>query len=390
MLVGIAVHVGALKTGWDQVRNNKSGRDFASYYWAVHAADAGLDPYDKADLGALSKERGGRRAVHPFFYPPPFVLALQWVKPLDLGAAYRAWFWIDVGALLAALLALWKTKPREPVLICAAVLLAAWTPAVNNHVMGQANLPVLALTLLGVLSAEQQGWRSWTGGALVGVAAMLKMSPGLLVVWWLVRGRWKPALAACGVAVALSLASLPVVDLDTQLRFYTEILPSFGSGEYGGLTVPVSLFGNHSIPNLWAQLWPAADGLSTRAQWASTATNGALVVAAFVWLRKPSDPLAALGGLSVLMVVIPVYAYEHHVVACWPAWAAVAVALWQRRLHWGWLVALVPALVVQCWTIASWKAMALDQGPALHWVFQEAKFAALCIVGLASMLCARR
>ena len=389
--VGVLLHGLQLLDGWDKVRGVKHGRDFASYHYALHAAWEGLDPYDKAELASLAKAEGTRKAVHPYFYPPPFLLTMAWVRPLSLPAAYQAWFWLDSLFLLAALLALIRWRPGPPALVMGAVLLASFTPLINNHVMGQANLPVVALVAGGLL-AERRG-RGVLGGVLIGVACMLKMSPGLLVAWWLVRREWRPAVAAIGTAVALTLLSLPLVGLDGQLHFYTEILPGLGQGDYNGLTVEIAMFGNHSIPNLFAQLWPGGrTTLSTAARVASGATSLGLVAGAFWCLRAPKDDLdhlSAAGALVVLMLLVPVYTYEHHVVFAVIPWIAVACALWEGRLHRAWLVGLVPAYVLGAWQLSHWKQVALDQGPALSWAMQEAKAFALILLGVACLAAVR-
>ena len=392
LVLAVAVHGFQLADGWTKVKKAKHARDFASYHYAVHAAAQDLDPYDKKVLGQLAQDEGTRKTVHPYFYPPPFLLGMAWVLPLDLATAYRVWFWLDavvfLGLALGALL-LWQRGPST--VLAAAALLAFMSPLVNNHIMGQANLPVLALVAWGLLLWRKD--KPVIAGVLVGIACMWKMSPGLLVAWWLLRRDWKPAAVACGTAVLLSLATLPLLDLDGQVLFYRDVLPGFGSGDYHGLTVEIGLFGNHSLPNLWAQIWPAAKGLSSQAQVASTLTNLFVVGASFYVLRGELDELGALaafGLLSVVMIVVPVYAYEHHVVSALVAWVAVAWGLFTGRLRWPWLLALVPAFVVQAWPIASWKSLALDQAPFLELMMQEAKFLALVALGLACGVTASR
>lgn len=379
LLIGLLLHAVALKPAWEGVAQAGHGRDFASYYYGVKVASLGGDPYDKAQLSAQAAAEGTRTKVHPYFYPPPFLLAMQWTRALDLHTAYKVWFWLDVLASLLAALALWRMVPKESTLLMGAALMAWATCIPNNHLMGQANLPVVALTLWGLAFSEseaQADWKPWVGGVLVGAAAMLKMSPGLLVLWWLVQGRWREVLAACFTAAALSLLSLPVLGVEEQFLFFTKVLPDFSDGGYGGLSVPIELFGNHSIANLWAQIWPGRDALSPQAKRATSATVGLLTAGLFAvgWRTPRGLPRwATVSALLVLMVLTPVYAYEHHVVFALPAWIVLAAALHQGRLHRAWLVLLLPAFLVSAWPIAAWKAAALDQDPALSWLMQEGK-----------------
>jgi len=63
----------------------------------------------------------------------------------------------------------------------------------------------------------------------------------------------------------------------------------------------------------------------------------------------------------------------------------VANGLWAGRLHRAWLGLLLPAFVVMCWPIQSWKA--LGEGV---WLMQEAKFFALALFGTACVVLSRR
>lgn len=295
---------------WKKVSSGGGGRDFASYYYAAEVALDGGDPYDTEAMSAMAVAEHTRKSVHPFFYPPPFLFAVAWVGPVSLQMAYQTWFFVNE-ALLFGGLALGVCAFGVP-LWAAALLLWTWSPIPDNAWMGQANLLALVPALAGLAIAEK---RPVAGGVLVGVAAMLKMSPALFLGWWLLRRNWKAVGAAVGTALALSLAALSMVGFDATLRFYTSVLPGFSKGDYHGLKVPISLEANHSIPDLYNRLFPdPGPFLSISAQRASTATI-LLLLALWAWrARTATRPAAALGALTVLMVATPVYTYEHHLV----------------------------------------------------------------------------
>ena len=126
-----------LSPGWvSTAEKANNGRDFASYYYAVQAASMGADPYDKRMLAKAARKQGQRRSVHPFFYPPPFLLAMAWALPMDLHSAFQVWFWLDELAALAAMLALWgwwRELGASDVAVLVAVALAAMTAVPNNR-----------------------------------------------------------------------------------------------------------------------------------------------------------------------------------------------------------------------------------------------------------------
>ncbi|MCB9741344.1 MAG: DUF2029 domain-containing protein [Alphaproteobacteria bacterium] len=379
--------------GWPKVLRSSGARDWASYYYAVVAAFEGLDPYLKQNLEQLARAEGTRGMVHPFFYPPPYLLTVTWAPRFGLEGSYQLWYWLDGVALGAALAALYAWWPRRVTLLVLAGVLTLFTPLWNNHVMGQANLPVLALALWGTWLDHKE--RPVAGGALVGLACMMKMSPGLLVAWWLLRGRWTAAFSACAAAVLLSLATLPLLGFEHQLRFYTEILPGFSSGEYAGLTVPIDIFANHSVPDLWNSAFPGGGmKLSPRARLGAGLSNLALVAGAFAGLRRAGDDslsrLCTWATLMVLMLMVPVYTYEHHLVWLALPMAAAAAALVEGRLSRAWIPALALAVFIACFPLVPLKQFALKQGDTLSFLLGELKFAATVTLGLACYVAARR
>lgn len=392
LALGVLVHGGLMWTqGWPTVLASPHGRDFASYYYAIQAAASGLDPYRTSALNTLAQADGTRSSVYPFFYPPPYLLSMVWALPMSLKSAYQVWFWADGLFGLAALAGLGLWRRSAALAFGGGVLLATFTPWINNHQMGQANLPVLALMVFGLLMVERK--HGALGGALMGAACMMKMSPGLIVAWWLLRRDWVPALSACLTAVVLSVAALPLVDAPTQAHFYFKVLPSFSTGDYNGLSVPILMFGNHSIPNLWAQLFPGGGQLSSAARLASGLSNLGLIGLTLALLPRQGDDglsrMCAAGALTVVMLIVPVYTYEHHLSLMALPLLALCAAIGERRLGWGWAVVLLLAYVPLAWELSALKAASLRQPPFQSWILQEIKFVALLLVGLACVVAAR-
>lgn len=368
---------------WRAVRHNQNGRDFATYHYAAQVALSGGDPYDTRALGKAARAERTRKSVHPYFYPPPFLLSMAWVGPLSLGTAYALWFWLNQ-VFLGATLAVLRRWLRAPWLLLIGIA-ALYTPLPDNLKMGQANLLVGLFAVFGL-------WRS--GGVAVGAAAMSKMAPALYLGAWIARGQWRPTLAACATAVGLTLLSLPLVGLEPQLRFYTEVLPGFSSGSYHGLTVPITLPANHSIPDLFNQLWPGPDKhhLSPAAAAGSRVTTLALLGGLLWVIRRAQGELAVacgLAALSVLMLITPVYTYEHHLSLMVFPLAASGTALLQGRLAPGWWAPWVFGAFFSGWPL-SWMRALKKAAPPLEWLVQESKFAGLLAVAVVCVAAALR
>ena len=276
---------------------------------------------------------------------------------------------------------------------------------------------VLALLVWGVLLVEWQGAnrRRYVGGALVGLACMMKMSPALVVIWWMVRREWQPVLSAMAAAFLSSLLVLPLVGLGDQVYFYLEVLPGFTSGSYHDLSVSLNIPMNHSILNFWMQVVSGFEGLEYRSSAPSSAIHLArwsavgMLVGLLYFLRNPqADAVSranAAGALVVLMVITPAYSYEHHLVFLVFPILAVVAALAARRLAWYWGGVLVGIYKVLAWEINDFKQEALQQvDPAVlaevgarqamylsdAVMFRELKFLAALVLGVLCLFAALR
>ena len=368
---------------WERVAGVKHARDYATYHYAVQEALDGGDPYIKRSLSRRARNEDTRKTVHPYFYPPPFLLLMLWTEPLTLVHGYKLFFWINQGLLLGTL---WCMRRWfAPSLVVLAFVFATLSPIADNAKMGQANLLVLLIVVVGL-------WKR--SGGVLSVAAMAKMSPALYLAWWGAQRQWKPVLAAIIGAVLLSVISLPLVDFSIQMRFYTEILPGFSSGQYHGLTVPITLPANHSIPDLYNQLWPGESKhvLSPLAQRAASLTSLSLLGGLAFLSRRVRDPLGQAniaGAFTALLLITPVYTYEHHLVLMLLPTVALAAAVEAGRLPKRWWPLIGLSYFVVAWPLF-WLRSAQEMLPEVHWWLQESKFIGVVLIGLFCLAAAIR
>lgn len=364
------------------------GRDFATYYYAADQALAGGDPWNTSALSKRAQSDGTRRSVHPYFYPPPFLAWVAWTPALSLERAFQIWKWLHELAVVACGWILWRWwRPLGgPTLPAIALGLGLCWGVHYSMVMGQANPLVVALALAGLWMHTRE--RPWLAGVLVGTAAMLKMAPALLLVPWALRRQWRPVAAAVSAAVVWTVISLLWVSAEHQWLFYTQILPQFGTGDYNGLVVKIGMFANHSLPNIWHQIWPGeASSLSSTARAASTLGTVALLVSvAFLTRRSPEGPWpeAARGTLWLTVaLLIPVYTYEHHLIQAVPGMVLLLLAVAEGHLHRAWAVGLVCTLAAWATPLPLLKALSwrtLDAGSPASILVQEWKFMGLWVV----------
>jgi hypothetical protein len=131
--------------------------------------------------------------------------------------------------------------------------LLCFQPVVLSLGLGQVDAFVMLALAAGVWAAGRERW--WLAGAAIGFAALLKISPGLLLLYLLLRGKHKAVLGAAVTAVALlTLAALVGRPGDLWL-FLSEVAPSLSTGS---LHVQ-----NQSLPAWLARLsLPEADLLA--------------------------------------------------------------------------------------------------------------------------------
>ena len=428
LVLAVAWHLVGVGHAWSRAQDSPHGRDFATYYYAAEVVLDGQDPYDRRALGQASRADRTRGSVFPFLYPPTFLLALLPLTALSLKSAYLLWFWLGEAALAlsAVALARWLGRRETEVTVAVVGLIALATAFPNNLLMGQANLPVLALTLCALWQADRG--RAFLAGPLLGVAIALKLSPVLVLGWWLVRGRFREVATALATVLVLLGISVLVFGPGALLTFATEVVPSLSDGSYNELRLPVALFGNHSVPNLWHLVLPAGGRtLGVGARVGSLVTN-LVLVGIFVVTQGPgrswpvrratsntlgsdpgrrdiatsntlgSDPgggglrgPAQVAGLLVLGLLLPVFTYEHHLVWALPAAVVAVMAVVRGELHPFWALPVGLALAAWAADLSVLKAWAQADGTPL-WlvtVLRESKFGALFVLFAAMLVLGR-
>jgi alpha-1,2-mannosyltransferase len=165
-------------------------------------------------------------------YPPffAFVYAPLVRLPPWLGASI--WFWTSlacsVGAAVASALAAGAANDeirRRPALVWVPYLLIAGI-VVSNLETAQVNLFVLFFWSFGLLMLSRG--RAGAGGALVGYAAAIKITPAIFVPYFAWTKRWRAAAAALAV-VAVCWTLLVLGGLGFDLQLYTDVTAGWWS-----------------------------------------------------------------------------------------------------------------------------------------------------------------
>lgn len=182
--------------------------DLGVVYASAAAWQDGGNPYLAADCAAAMKARGGTPEVSAVaLYPPCALAALSPLAWLDWPTARMAWLMIQCLAVWFLFLALRRLEGSAlrdgwgGWLLAMVFLL--WAPLHTGLAVGQVALPVAALMVWALVSAEA-GHRL-VSGLLLGLALAIKPQLGLFflpVLLW--RKQWGASLFALVVLATLS------------------------------------------------------------------------------------------------------------------------------------------------------------------------------------------
>lgn len=201
-----------------------------SFYWRAgqHILD-GQPIYAPFQLAGPYPPQG---VDYEYLYPP--FLAVVVAPLVAVIGDYRAanWLWAGLGAVILALaVVLMARRERLARGVDLALLVGAafaYAPVVSELIIGNVHLLILGL-LAGAWLAVARGTARGevVAGAFVGVAALIKVFPGLVILWFLLTGRFRAAAAAVVTMAVLALATLPVIGLGPWLDYPT-VLANLG------------------------------------------------------------------------------------------------------------------------------------------------------------------
>lgn len=302
------------------------GLDFEVYRLGALTWLRGADPY--GDLPPTS-----RGTLLPFTYPPFAVLAFVPTTLLPARAGFLILTVISALLLFAVVFAfLVALRGREkglllPGLVAVGVqLLAAGSDPVRSTLgYGQINMVLMALVVLDCLGPVKR-WR----GVLVGLAAAIKLTPAVFVLFFLVRKDYRAALRAgvtFAAVTALAFAVLP----GESVTYWTKLL--FDGGRIGA----PDHVANQSLRGAFARL-------SVDFWWVLPAV---LVITLTVYvIRRVSLP-AGLAVTALCGLLVSPVSWIHHWVWLVPVLVVLGwTAVTERRIGMGLSVVLAAVVAI--------------------------------------------
>lgn len=220
------------------------------------AADGAQNLYDIARWPSLNGAPQPETPTGPyapfsldaFAYPPPFLLiphtVLSWFH--DFSSQRALWFTLN-GVLVAAGLGIVAKWLGGRVGLVALVLApAVWSSGATLGTLqvGNVHLAIMVAAMLALVAFERTKFA--LGGALLAFAILSKISPGILVLLLLMRGRFREVIWTAAFSCAFLGLGIAAFGVAPLVDFVSYELPRLSSGEAltfltGADTVPLNL-----------------------------------------------------------------------------------------------------------------------------------------------------
>ncbi|GIG93395.1 glycosyltransferase 87 family protein [Plantactinospora endophytica] len=290
--------------------------DLATYHAGASAAASGDGSLYQAS------HQGTDGITLGFTYPPFAALLFQPLVPVGLTVAVGLWTFASVLALVVAvrvtLRAVGVPARRRALATLAGAAGALPMFAVSGHLqVGQVGLFLMLLVLLDLTGDPRRRW----SGLGVGIAAGIKLTPLIFVVYLLVTGRFRAAgtaVAGFAATVALGFAWRP----DDSVRFWTGAL--FDTAR---VTADPRTILNQSLAGALARLTDSAD---PAALWVPVAALVAVLgIAVAAYCVRAGEHLLGVLACAMTGVLVSPVSWHHHWVWCVPALVLLVVRSWR-------------------------------------------------------------
>lgn len=249
-----------------------------------------------------------------FTYPPFGAVVMSPMSLVGWPVAIAISVAISVCGMAAVLV--WLLQPvidrhglsRWFTIAIALELAAAFEPMRETVNFGQVNVALLTLVAADILVLVRRGHR--LSGIGIGLAAAIKITPGVFIVYLLVTRRWKAAAVATGTAAAATWLAATIAP-DASRVYWTD---AFWHTERVGSTAFVS---NQSLNGIVSRFNPQSPS--------SSMYLAAALLALVVWivrLRRAAakrDEVAALALTGVFSCLVSPITWVHHLVWALPA-----------------------------------------------------------------------
>lgn len=231
---------------------------------------------------------------------------------------------LGLTALLAFRLVGWPRREVRPVGVVLVAGLGVWLePVFTTLRYGQINLILVCLVLWDLTRSDGHRWK----GVGIGIAAGMKLTPGLFAVYLLITGRVRAAFVA-GFTFLVTFAIGGAVLPSATYGFWTKYL--YDSSRVG----KTYIVDNQSLRGVAARFLHLADPGTAATLLAALVAVGGLATAAWAYRSARWLPRAEAWGVccaAITAVLISPISWTHHWVWCVPVLVLLAAEAAHER-----------------------------------------------------------
>lgn len=331
--------------------------DFKAYYTGALALSEGRRDllYPDAstlNLGVLPDQPWVRYAVergvpHPsgYIYPPFLAVLLRPLTVLDYHRANQVWFALNVLLFAATVAALVTLRPGRPDPISAGVTILVslcFYPTLRAFQCGQVSLAMLFL-LASALWFLERG-KDTAAGVLVALGAAVKLTPAILILFFIAARRYRAAVASIVAGAAAIVVSVAGAGWENHVVFVRDFLPALSRG--------AATFANQSLAGTLDRIFLDQTMNSfvfvAEPGWLTVVNRAAsisILLASLLLARKiaagGADPAPGYSLVVLASLIASPISWEHHFVL-----ALIPIAVLTRRMVAGGEATLPGALLL--------------------------------------------
>jgi hypothetical protein len=360
--------------------------DFTHDYVSAQAFRDGRSIYVEFTQADLSAEK--LRIAEPLYRAEPFTnihppfdaLLFAPLTLLPYNLSVLAWsvlsclLYLGIGIIVLRELQIWPAFHWRLLLLGLGL---CWYPFQAHIALGQLSLLVIAC-LIGCWVLLRRG-HDGLAGVLLGLACLIKIYPGVLLLFLLCRRRWRAAGSVVATGVIGMLLTLLLVGVSDVLRYFTQVTSE--AAEYTAFAlINISLngvFGRLFTDGPWISPLVTAPWLASSLTLLST--FGLLALLAFRLWRAPATQAEDDRGFALTclaMLLISPITWQHVFPILFLPFGLLLQELWRRPNRRRIALALLALALVSLPDIDIARALM-----ALYAPYRASWFAALAMLG---------
>lgn len=283
----------------------------------------------------------------PFTYPPVAAVTFSVLAMVPKLAAAAILTIAGLAALSASTLLATRARLAG---VLAVVCALAIEPVRTTLLFGQINLLLMGLVAADCLLPRTR----YPRGMLIGIAAAIKLTPAVFVLFFLARRQYSPAVTAVTSFAAVSGLGMLLAPADSVMYWHTTI---FDPDRIGG----TAFVTNQSLRAALTRL----DMAPWLTQFCWLALAAAVLTLAWQGARRAREPSHALLVVAAAGLLVSPISWSHHWV-----WIVPAIAFWAVRAR-GQLVPTAMLLTTTAVFAIGHRFLPHDRGRELTWTWWQ-------------------